>query len=643
MKKKNPLLLLSFGLLCSASLTGCSSEPTVVLRVLNAEDYICEGKDAELSYDIDGDDEIGEDETFNSVLTAFEVYEGKKLGKKVRVVYDCYDTNETMLSSLKTGKSHYDLVCCSDYTVQKMASSGLLQPMEKEKVPNYYGGEDAPGYAPEFMREKMKGIEASLPSGEVITLDDYTVGYMWGTLGIVYNAKKVARDKSIEEARVHADMRDWAKCWDKTYHGEMSIKDSMRDTYSMGIMKMFDEQITKALTDSVYFDEDFNLIQDGTREENYQAYLDAIEAYNPTITDFFNRCDEKTVKEVEKILLDLKENVFGFEVDSGKEDIQKGLVGMNLAWSGDATYAITHARNQWNTTLNYSLPKTGGNIWFDSWTLTKEAKEKDLALDFLDFFCDPAIASANQDYVGYTSFIAGEDCRSVVVETHDARMHAMFEWDKKGEWYRYPETYIDEATGEEVTKDEPAYNEDFGYVYNPEFVGSDLDVCVYNGEEYEGGWDKYAEDHGWHIVNLEYFFQADEPYEGFGLDPDDEEAEPSIDFYGESPLDNPYLFFSDEQEITYEGESFYAGGAFFAQYPPQNIIPKLAIMRDYGPENSNVLTMWENVKSNNLPIAGVVVFGIILASAAVLIIASLVTKRKYHQIKVARRKETARK
>ena len=640
MKKLKPLLGLSMGLMCASALSGCSSEPMVTLHVLNAEDYICEGKDAEIYYDVDED---GEDEVYNSVLTVFEKVEGRKLGKKVKVIYDCYDTNETMLSSLKTGKSHYDLVCCSDYTVQKMAMNGLLQPIPKESVANYYGDEETAGYAPSFLREKMQGIEAPLPDGTKAILDDYTVGYMWGTLGIVYNSAKIAKDKGLDEARVHSDMREWANCWDPVYYGEMSVKDSMRDTYSMGIMKLFDKEIRDKLTASGFFDEDFFLKQEGTLEENYDAYLKAVEGYGPTITEIFNRCDKDTVTEVEKVLLSLKENVFGFEVDSGKEDIQKGLVGMNLAWSGDATYAITHARNQWNTTLNYSIPKTGGNIWFDSWTLTKEAKQPEMALDFLNFFCDPAIAAANQDYVGYTSFIAGENCRDVLIETHDARMHAMFEWDKKGEWYRYPETYIDPETGEEVTKDEPAYNEDYGYVYNPHFVGSDLDVCIYDGVEYEGGWDQYAEDHGWNVVNLEYFFKMDDVYEGFGINPDDEEAEPSVDFYGESPLDNPYLVFSDEKVVEYQGESFVAGGALYAQYPPQTIVPKLAIMRDYGPDNSNVLTMWENVKSNNLPIAGVVVFGIILAAAAGLIIAGLITKRRYHVIKVARRKETARK
>ncbi len=632
------LLAASFTLLCSAALSGCSAPDQITLHVLNAEDYICEGNDAYIEYDTDSDGEInldpelGEVEAYDSILKVFEAYQRRTKHKNVRVIYDCYDTNETMLSSLKTGKSHYDLICCSDYTIQKMAGSGLIKPIDKSGVPNYYGDEETTGQASGFLRDKMKGIHASLPSGEDIVLDDYSVGYMWGTLGIVYNAEKVASEKGIPVERIHSDLRDWTKCWDPIYTGEMSIKDSMRDTYAMGIMKLFDEEIKDALGDSGLFDEDLFLLQEGTGEENYQFCMDAIESYGQVISDYFNRCDKATVDQVEKILLDLKQIVFGFEVDSGKEDIQKGLVGMNLAWSGDATYAITHARNQWNKTLSYSVPKTGGNIWFDSWTVSSDVKQEELALEFLDFLSSPAIASANQDYVGYTSFIAGEDCRYTALETHDARAHAMFAYDKKAEWYLEP----DEDTPEED------YNADWGYVYNEDFKGSDFDVCIYKGEEYEGGWDQYAIDHNWHIVNLEYFFRSDEVFEDFGYNPDDEEAEPSVEFYGESPLDNPYLFFSDEEQVTYEGETFYVGGAFFAQYPPQNIVPKLAIMRDYGKENGNVLTMWENVKSNNLPFAAVIVFAIILAAAIALIGISVVTKVRFHKIKVARRKDASK-
>ena len=81
------------------------------------------------------------------------------------------------------------------------------------------------------------------------------------------------------------------------------------------------------------------------------------------------------------------------------------------------------------------------------------------------------------------------------------------------------------------------------------------------------------------------------------------------------------------------------GRQFFTQYPYQELLPKLAIMADYGANNKYVLAMWEDVKSNNLPIAAVVIFAIVLGAMAVGIVYTIIAKRRFRKIKVARRKE----
>ena len=83
------------------------------------------------------------------------------------------------------------------------------------------------------------------------------------------------------------------------------------------------------------------------------------------------------------------------------------------------------------------------------------------------------------------------------------------------------------------------------------------------------------------------------------------------------------------------------GRQFFTQYVPQEFIPKLAAMNDYGANNKYVLTMWQNVKGNNLPLWGVIVFGIILLGILSLLGVSIVLKIEAKKIKVARRKEVA--
>ncbi|MDY2913871.1 MAG: extracellular solute-binding protein [Candidatus Enteromonas sp.] len=565
-------------LLSAASLSGCSEvEDVLTLRLLNCEDYI--GED-----EFEFTDENGKEYTFDDVLSGFEEYESERLGKTVRIVYDTYDTNETMLSSLKTGKSTYDLIVASDYTIQKMMNLEMLQKIDFAKVPNYVD------YVSPYLNAQLEGLTAVV-EGKEETVKDYSIGYMWGTLGILYNPSKIARDKRMDEEEVKFAMNDWNSLWNPAFYGEMSVKDSMRDTYSIGIMKEFDQEIKSLMEQSGYFDDNFTLLE-GKWEE-------AIENYSPLLGEIFNRCDEANVEKVKATLLDLKENIFGFEVDSGKEDMVKGLIGINLAWSGDAVFALDTAEEGHNPqTLYYSIPKTGGNIWFDGWMMTRECAGENqvVAYDFLNFLSDPQIAVANMNYIGYTSFIAGDDIHSLVGEWYDCRQ------------YDYSEEVDEEGNPVEVE------------------VFEDGTGLRYGGTSYS--WDEFAEENGWSVVDLTYMFEgtlSDDLLSGY----------PSP--LGNTPMTNPYLFYTDELEDIHDGECI-AGRQFYTQYPPQNLIPKLAIMKDYGDNNKFVLAMWQDVKSNNLPLAGVIVFGAILVVAAVGIITSVIAKRRFHKLRVERRK-----
>lgn len=560
--KKSLFSTFFFALLAASSLGGCSSgSEGITLRLLNCEDYIGEEEFEYVTAE-------GETLTFSDVLTGFEELESARLGKKVTIVYDTYDTNETMLSSLKTGKSTYDLIVASDYTIQKMMTLGMLQEIDFSRVPNYVD------YVSPYLNQQLKALTADI-DGKTCSVGDYSVGYMWGTLGILYNPEKVAFDKGLSEDEVKFAMNDWGSLWDPAFHGEMSVKDSMRDTYSVGIMKEFEADILTEMAASGCFDEDLNLLP-GKWEK-------AVETYGPKLADIFNRCDKDNVERVKKTLLELKQNIFGFEVDSGKEDIVKGMIGMNLAWSGDAVYSMDTAEEGLSPRyLYYSVPKTGGNIWFDGWMMTKQCDEEHqvLAYDFLNYLSDPVVATANMNYIGYTSFIAG-----------DAVLDLVREW------------------------------------YDPRYRG-DYEECDEKGATVDGEfvpWGVLAEENEWSVVDLSYMFEGT--------------LENLPETLGEDPLTNPYLFYTDEYEtIESDGASCVAGRQFFAQYPPEEIIPKLAIMKDYGANNQYVLAMWQDVKANNFPLAGVIVFGVVLAAAAVLIVGSIIAKRRFRAIRVARSK-----
>ena len=102
----------------------------------------------------------------------------------------------------------------------------------------------------------------------------------------------------------------------------------------------------------VYHDEIVNL----NKNPNASDYTEKLNA-------IFNRCDDATLAKVEAALKEIKgKTVYGFEVDEGKDEIVKGTYWANLAWSGDAVYAMDAAEeNETPKTLNYALPED--NMW----------------------------------------------------------------------------------------------------------------------------------------------------------------------------------------------------------------------------------------------------------------------------------------
>ena len=729
MKQRKRILTLSaLALIALPALAGCSqNDGGITIKALNCEDYIGE---SEFEFEYVALDEEGNETvvtaTYKDVLDGFCQYESIKLGKPVHVIYDCYDTNETMLSSLQTGKTSYDLICASDYTIQKMMSMDMLQPIDRSRVPNYNA------YCSDYLLDVMESITAPI-NGVEKSMADYSVGYMWGTLGILFNPAKVARETGVEEDRVKFDMQSWDSLWDSRYRNQMSVKDSMRDTYSVGIMKCYEDEILTAMEESGCFD-----MEDGMYSLLPEKYDEALDVYNKKLGDIFNRCDEASVKQVREVLLSLKENVFGFEVDSGKDDMVKGLIGMNLAWSGDAVYSMDRGENEAGNTIYYSVPKTGGNIWFDSWSIpkTSDAEHKAVAEDFLDFISNPQVAATNMEAIGYTSFVAGGSVHSLVRLWFDPRSYAMYVYhDASGDpdctWedsdYVYGEPEYVQAVDEEGNplededgnpiyvqavdeegnpifepvldeegipmedeegnpilepvyqrvEGDPEYDEENGIQYQSGFdlendaveefdfelgicdmVGSTYQQAVVDGvampwadymdaynakaekvnaliDEYNETvpeWeqlDEIEEVEEWDIRDLTYMFEG---------------KIAAGDAASELPDANNFLFYTDEIEwIEWDGQEVQVGRQFYAQYPDQTMIPKLAVMRDYGSNNIYVLKMWSDVKSNNLPVAGVIAFAIILVAIVTIALGAFITRNYYHKYRVQRRKEAVKK
>ena len=133
-----------------------------------------------------------------AVLDMFEEETG------IEVIYDEFETNESMYSKISAGAALYDLVCPSDYMISKMIAEDLLQPINWDNIPNreHIGGE---------YWEQTAGFDPEL---------QYSVPYCWGTVGILYNTTLV--DEPIDE---------WADLWDAKYTDEILMQDSVRDAF----------------------------------------------------------------------------------------------------------------------------------------------------------------------------------------------------------------------------------------------------------------------------------------------------------------------------------------------------------------------------------------------------------------------------
>jgi spermidine/putrescine transport system substrate-binding protein len=521
--------------------SGCSNSNGELnphtLRVLNWEDYIYEPT------------EEGEP---NSIIDQFKDYIEETEGFRPTVIYDTFDTNETMLNSLKTGKYTYDLICPSDYTIQKMLTNNLLEPYDFSQMPNYSN------HCSPYLRQVFKNIKAYDASKKEYIVDDYAAGYMWGTLGILYNPTfSKIQDRGISEEQVQLDMSDWNELWDNKYNKTISIKDSMRDTYSVGIMRVYDQEL-KDLKNQYYN-------SDGTPKDGAD-----LTAYNNSLSEIFNRHDKDTINKVQTQLLDLKNNIFGFEVDSGKEDINTGKIGINLAWSGDAVYSMDKgdAYGDNGVTLYYQIPKTGGNIWFDGWVMPKSTSlNKDLAQKFIDFISNPTYAALNMYGIGYSSFIGGDDIMEQVKMWYDPRAYVLYQYD--------------------ADADDWVYDDEGNYVKNPGYE--------------DKSWNDVEIDEAWTKMDLSYFFTGTGEY---------------------TPSD--MTFYTEEINRQFQ-----------TQYPSEEEIARLAVMDDYGDANSDVLNMWEIVKTDNLHTWALILLiaEIVLVAAGVsyYLIHKQILKKKHNQ------------
>ena len=350
------VLVLAIGIMVSG-IAGCSfaEEPDETLVIYNWGDYI--------------DEDIEEE---------FEEYYESVTGKKLDIVYSTFETNEIMLTTVEKGEEAIDLVCPSEYAIQKLMEGGYIQKIDASRISTYANVDSA-------IYDKVSEVFTDINVPEVgpnENMVDYFVPYMWGTLGILYNADVVTESDLAEGYGLL-----WNSANNPELEGKILMKDSIRDSYVAAVMRL----------------KELNRLPSG-----YE---------NLSVQELINTVDDTLMQAVEGILLEQSDALKGYEVDFGKAQMTSNRAYVDLAWSGDALWAMEDGEN-----LDYFVPEIGGNIWFDGWAILKNAQNVDAAYMFIDYLCRPEIAIRNAMAIGYTSgldknaMLASEETLAIVEE-----------------------------------------------------------------------------------------------------------------------------------------------------------------------------------------------------------------------------------
>lgn len=285
------ILLVSMGLL-----TGCVSKSAESLNFLNYGENIDQ-----------------------ATLEAFT----KETGIKVNV--DTFDDMETMYQKLSKSSAVYDVVLVSDALMPRMIEEKLVQALQKKEIPN------------------LDQIDPLYLNLEMDQDNVYSVPYMFGTVGIVYN-----------KTYVKEPVDSWASLWNEEYKGRVFMFDTYRDTFGAALKQL---------------------------------------GYS------LNETDPKAIQEAMDLLIEQREKVNPiYGVDNGTVLIPAGETYINMIWSGEGLNLQAE-----NPDLVYIVPKEGANFWIDSLCVAAKSENTKAAHAFINYVTEKESALRIAEEIGFTT------------------------------------------------------------------------------------------------------------------------------------------------------------------------------------------------------------------------------------------------
>lgn len=244
----------------------------------------------------------------------------------IQVNYSTYATNEELYAKLKGGASNYDIIIPSDYMIARMIKEGMIQKLNYSNIPNFSN-----------IMDKFKN-QSYDPANE------YSVPYMWGTVGIIYD--NTAIDVPEEEI-------DWDILWDEKYKDSILMFDNPRDSFAIA--------------------------------EILQGYSINTENFNE-------------LKMAAEKLKEQKSLVQSYVMDEIFDKMGAGEAVLAPYYAGDAVTLMDEYDH-----LGFVVPKSGTNMFLDAMCIPVSAKQKEAAEMYINFMCEPDIAYATTSYIGYST------------------------------------------------------------------------------------------------------------------------------------------------------------------------------------------------------------------------------------------------
>lgn len=272
----------------------------------------------------------------SSIITDFT----KETG--IKVVYDVYDSNEILETKLLAGGSGYDVVVPSSNFLGRQIAAGVFQKLDKSKLPNIKNMWD----------EVSKRTEIFDPGNQ------YSVNYMWGTIGIGFNVEKV-------KAALGTDKID---SWAAVFDPEQAAK--LKDC-GINFLDTPADMIPVTL-----------------------AYL----GLNP------DSHDPADIAKAEETLLKVRPFVRKFHSSEYINGLANGDICVAVGYSGDVFQARDRAEQaKQGVELAYAIPKEGTQMWFDQMAIPADAPHKEEALEFINYMMRPEVIAKSSNYVFYAN------------------------------------------------------------------------------------------------------------------------------------------------------------------------------------------------------------------------------------------------